>query len=102
MTNEGIRGGVLELIGSYLKGRKEKVKIASSVSSEIVEQSGVPQGSVLGSLSFILFFTDLPECVMSTCFGCADDCEIVAQSGITLQIDAHKMFEMVLQQSHKC
>ena len=31
LTNEGIRGGVLELIESYLKGRKQKVKIGSSV-----------------------------------------------------------------------
>ena len=47
-TNTGIRGGVLELNESYLKGRKQKVKIGLSVSSEFFVQSGVPQGSVLG------------------------------------------------------
>ena len=51
LTNAGIRGGVLELIESYLKGREQKVKIGSSVSSELVVQSGVPQESVLGPVS---------------------------------------------------
>ena len=93
LTNEGIRGGVLELIESYLKGRKQKVKNGSSVSSELVVQSGVPQGSVLGSLFFILFINDLPKCVMSTCFGYADDYKIVAKKEITLQIDAHRIWK---------
>ena len=77
LTNEGIKGGVLEPIQSYLKGRKQKVKIGLSVSSHLVVQSGVPQGSVLGPLLFILFINDLPKCVMSTCFGNADDYKIV-------------------------
>ena len=48
LTNEGIRGVVLELIESDLKGRKQKVKIGSFVSNELVVQSGIPQGFVLG------------------------------------------------------
>ena len=93
LTNEGIRGGLLELIESYLKGRKQKVKIGSSVSCEFVVQSGFPQGSVLGPLFLILFINDLPKCVMSTCFGYADDYKILAKNGITLQIDAHKIWK---------
>ena len=93
MTNGGIRGDVLELIESYLKGRKQKVRIGSSVSSELVVQSGVPQGSVFGPLFFIIFINDLPKCVMSTCFGYADDYKIIAKNGITLQIDAHKIWK---------
>ena len=55
LTNAGIRGGVLELMESYLKGRKQKVRIGSSASSELVVQSGFPQGSVLGPLFFHAF-----------------------------------------------
>ena len=93
LTNEGIRGGVLELVESYLKGGKQKVKIGSSVSSEVVVQIGVPQGSALGPLFFILFINDLPKCVMSTLFGYADDYKIVAKNGITLQIDTHRIWK---------
>ena len=93
LTNAGIKGGVLEQIESYLKGRKQKVKIGSSVSSELVVQSGVPQGSVCGPLFFILSINDLPKCVVSACFGHADDYKIIAKNGITLQIDAHKIWK---------
>ena len=55
LTNAGIKRAVLELIETYLEGRKQKVKIGSSVSSELVVQSGVPQGSVLGALFFYPF-----------------------------------------------
>ena len=68
-----------------MEGRKQKVKIGSSVSSELVVQSGVPQGSVLGPLFFILFVNDLPKCVMSICFGYADDYKIMEKNEITLQ-----------------
>ena len=73
LTNAGIRGGLLELIESYLRGRMQKVGIGSSVSIELVVESGVPQKSVLGPLFFILFINDHLKCVMSTCFGYADD-----------------------------
>ena len=84
---------MLELIESYLKGRKQQVKIGSSVSSELVVQSGVPLGSLLGPSFFILFISHLPKCVMSTGFGYTDDYKILAKNGITLQIDAHKLWK---------
>ena len=76
--NNGITGGALELLESYLKGRKHRAKVGNSISSELEVKSGVPQGSVLGPLFFIIFIKDLPECIMSSCFGYADDYKVIA------------------------
>ena len=83
----------MELLGSYLKGRKHRTEVGNSISSELEVKSGVPQGSVLGSLFFIIFINDLPECIMSSCFGYADDYKVIATNTITLQIDATRIWK---------
>ena len=81
-------------INRKLSGRKrQKVKIGSLVPSDLLVQCGVPQGSVLGPSFLILSINDLPKCVMSTCFGYANDYKNIAKNGITLQIDTHKIWK---------
>ena len=56
------------------------MRLNDTVSDELEVFSGVPQGSILGPLFFLVFINDLPSCVMSKSFGYADDYKIVGDN----------------------
>ena len=58
----GIRGVQLDWFKSYLKQRPQKVEVGGILSNKQFIQCGVPQGSILGPLLFILHINDIENC----------------------------------------
>lgn len=55
----GIGGIILEWFSSYLKGRCQVTQIGEHVSPKELNPCGVPKGSVLGPLSFLILINDI-------------------------------------------
>ena len=88
----GIRGSTHKWINSWLSGRTQQVVLDGQASDPVPVLSGVPQGSVLGPVLFLLFINDLPDNIRSSVRLFADDCVLYRnihslQDCLTLQED---------------
>ena len=69
-----ITGPILTWFSMFLKTRERRVLVGGVASSPTSVDSGVPQGTVLGPLLFLLHINDLPQIVSSKVRFFADDC----------------------------
>ena len=73
----GISGKLHDWFRSYLQGRKQQVTVVGATSQELPVTSGVPQGTLLGPILFLLFVDDLPNTVKTSRVACyADEIKI--------------------------
>lgn len=90
----GVRGNCLELLRSYISNRTQIThisRICPKTKTETIYRSspktvtrGVPQGSVLGPLLFLIFINDISQCTNDKMVLYADDCTIVSNSYNTI------------------
>ena len=73
LKQNGVSGNLLSLLTNYLSGRKQRVVLNGMASDWAPIFSGVPQGSVLGPLLFLIFVNDLEEGIKSKIKFFADD-----------------------------
>ena len=77
-VSQGISGQIFRLISSFLSNRRLRVVLDGKSSQEYPVNAGVPQGSILGPILFLLYINDLPDYICDIVI-CADDTAVCSK-----------------------
>ena len=97
----GIKGRLYKWIENYLQNRTQRVVIEGKTSKPTMLNSGVPQGSILGPLLFLIYINDLPAKIETNIRVYADDSSLYinyaknkeGEGAQALQEDIHRIEE---------
>ena len=78
LCSVGIRGSVLSILTQFLPNRSQHVMVDGCRSKQVNVVSGVPQGSVLSQLLFLLYTSELFSILENKLIGYADDSTFIA------------------------
>ena len=87
MESMGISGKTLNIIADFLSGRSLRTCVGGCLSSSRRVRSGVPQGSVLGPLLFVMFINDLPDGLNGVARLFADDLKLIVDASNTNSVN---------------
>ena len=97
----GFKTNLLRWFKSYLYHRRQQVTVLGETSPTLPVTSGVPQGSILGPVLFLLYVNDLPDKISSSSIAAfADDTKIFKRiSSITDNIHLQEDLNSLVQWS---
>ena len=79
LEKNGVSGNLFQLIKSFLSGRFQRVLLNGQTSDWETIQAGVPQGSILGPLFFLIYINDLTDNLNSNVKLFADDTSLLSE-----------------------